>query len=349
MKLAQRQKLFQKPSREFRGKPFWSWNGKLEEKELKRQIDIMKEMGFGGFFMHSRTGLETEYLGEDWFHLINSCAEYGSKKGMETWLYDEDRWPSGSAGGMVTKEPQYRAMFLEMNQFSSGEWNDFLRTTDTAAVFACRIRDGIFTGKRRLYEGDVPQEEETVLEFRTRYSACNDNYNGFCYVNTMNREAIDKYIESTHEKYRKNCGDRLGTEIQGIFTDEPHRGGVFTNFAEGEENAVPYTPAFLKSLKSASATACPTISPNYSCAEKKRNFPKSQETISNSHSSCFWNASPSRFPTGAERTNLFSPVTYYMRIPSAARLSCRAHLCVSMNIWTILVWICLPRATNATG
>ena len=38
-----------------------------------------------------------------------------------------------------------------------------------------------------------------------------------------------------------------------------------------------------------------------------------------------------------------------MRIPSAARLSCRAHLCVSMNIWTILVWICLPRATNATG
>lgn len=80
MKLAQRQKLFQKPSREFRGKPFWSWNGKLEEKELKRQIDIMKEMGFGGFFMHSRTGLETEYLGEDWFHLINSCAEYGSKK-----------------------------------------------------------------------------------------------------------------------------------------------------------------------------------------------------------------------------------------------------------------------------
>ncbi|MSS89516.1 MULTISPECIES: hypothetical protein [Eisenbergiella] len=249
MKLAQRQKLFQKPSREFRGKPFWSWNGKLEEKELKRQIDIMKEMGFGGFFMHSRTGLETEYLGEDWFHLINSCAEYGSKKGMETWLYDEDRWPSGSAGGMVTKEPQYRAMFLEMNQFSSGEWNDFLRTTDTAAVFACRIRDGIFTGKRRLYEGDVPQEEETVLEFRTRYSACNDNYNGFCYVNTMNREAIDKYIESTHEKYRKNCGDRLGTEIQGIFTDEPHRGGVFTNFAEGEENAVPYTPGLFEEFE----------------------------------------------------------------------------------------------------
>ncbi|MFR9233929.1 MAG: hypothetical protein ACLVLH_13395 [Eisenbergiella massiliensis] len=53
MKLLERQRLFQKPSREYRGKPFWSWNGKLEEKELKR-INVMKGMGFGGFFMHSR-------------------------------------------------------------------------------------------------------------------------------------------------------------------------------------------------------------------------------------------------------------------------------------------------------
>ena len=154
MKLLERQRLFQKPSREYRGKPFWSWNGKLEEKELKRQINVMKEMGFGGFFMHSRTGLETEYLGEDWFRLINRCADYGNKKGLETWLYDEDRWPSGSAGGMVTREPRYRAMFLEMNQFSPQDWKDSLRTADTAAVFACRIKDGIFSSKRRLSEGE---------------------------------------------------------------------------------------------------------------------------------------------------------------------------------------------------
>ena len=48
------------PGAEYRGKPFWSWNGALEEEELLRQIDVMKEMGFGGYFMHSRTGLITE-------------------------------------------------------------------------------------------------------------------------------------------------------------------------------------------------------------------------------------------------------------------------------------------------
>ena len=104
MDLSERQKLFENPTAEYRGKPFWSWNGRLEEAELCRQIDIIKEMGFGGYFMHSRTGLETEYLGEEWFELTNKCADYGHKAGMESWLYDEDRWPSGSAGGMVTKE-----------------------------------------------------------------------------------------------------------------------------------------------------------------------------------------------------------------------------------------------------
>jgi arylsulfatase A-like enzyme len=55
---------------------------------LIRQIYVMQEMGFGGFFMHSRTGLATEYLGPEWFDLINACADEAEKLGMEAWLYD---------------------------------------------------------------------------------------------------------------------------------------------------------------------------------------------------------------------------------------------------------------------
>ena len=60
------------PEAAYRGKPFWSWNGELAEEELLRQVGYMKEMGFGGFFMHSRTGLITEYLGEEWFRFIRN-------------------------------------------------------------------------------------------------------------------------------------------------------------------------------------------------------------------------------------------------------------------------------------
>ena len=89
---------FKSPGVYYRGKPFWSWNGKLEKDELLRQVDVLKEMGFGGYFMHSRTGLVTEYLGEEWFELVNAVADKGEKLGLENWLYDEDRWPSGTAG-----------------------------------------------------------------------------------------------------------------------------------------------------------------------------------------------------------------------------------------------------------
>jgi len=40
------------------------------------------------------------------------CADEAQKLGMEAWLYDEDRWPSGIAGGMVTKEKKFRLQFL---------------------------------------------------------------------------------------------------------------------------------------------------------------------------------------------------------------------------------------------
>ncbi|MBO5149958.1 MAG: hypothetical protein J6B66_06980, partial [Anaerotignum sp.] len=61
--------IFKAPGCAWRGKPFWSWNGELREDEVRRQINIMKEMGLGGYFMHSRAGLITEYLGDEWFSL----------------------------------------------------------------------------------------------------------------------------------------------------------------------------------------------------------------------------------------------------------------------------------------
>ena len=93
------QTAFKNADTPYRSKPFWAWNGKLEEKELKYQLQIFKEMGMGGAFFHSRTGLITEYLGEEWFSLVNACADECERQGMEGWLYDEDRWPSGTAGG----------------------------------------------------------------------------------------------------------------------------------------------------------------------------------------------------------------------------------------------------------
>ena len=102
--------LFQKPTAEYRGAPFWGWNGQLKKSQLMRQIQQLKEMGFGGFHMHSRTGLATPYLSDEFMEMIRSCCEKAEQEEMLAWLYDEDRWSSGPAGGIVTKNKQFRRL-----------------------------------------------------------------------------------------------------------------------------------------------------------------------------------------------------------------------------------------------
>ena len=89
--------LFRSPTSEYRAAPFWAWNCKLEEKELLRQIDVFHRMGFGGFHMHVRTGMDTEYLSDEFMQLIRACTDKAKGEKMLAWLYDEDRWPSGAA------------------------------------------------------------------------------------------------------------------------------------------------------------------------------------------------------------------------------------------------------------
>ena len=74
--------LFKSPTAEYRGTPFWSWNCNLNEKELLRQIDELKQMGFGGFHMHCRAGMSTEYLSDEFMKLIKSCVKKAKKEDM---------------------------------------------------------------------------------------------------------------------------------------------------------------------------------------------------------------------------------------------------------------------------
>jgi hypothetical protein len=100
---------FRNPGKQYRPSPFWSWNDLLDPEELKRQVREFADKGFGGYFMHSRVGLVTPYLSEEWMRCIAACLEQGKISGTESWLYDEDKWPSGFAGGKVpAKGDEYR-------------------------------------------------------------------------------------------------------------------------------------------------------------------------------------------------------------------------------------------------
>lgn len=229
-------KNFRDPPAELRARPFWSLNGSLEEGELKRQISVMREMGFGGAYLHSRTGLSTEYLSKEWFRLMNVCADELERLGMTAYLYDEDRYPSGVAGGYVPMHSDFRGKYLTVRIVSS---DDYAVQEGDVGAFLVR-----FTGERLRSYRPYAGEKGQVAVFSVREREPQDVYNGYPYFDALKKAATEEFLHITLDRYAEEMGDRLGRSVRGVFTDEPNRGAVFNGFAHigpDAERRAPYT------------------------------------------------------------------------------------------------------------
>lgn len=223
--------LFENPTSEYRGTPFWAWNCKLTPDLLIRQIRYLKEMGFGGFHMHSRTGMATPYLGDEFMELIKTCVETAKSEKMLAWLYDEDRWPSGAAGGLVTKNPAYRARYLLFTPYPYGG-NQARQGSIQSASMGKRMENGTFLAKYEIHLDEAgclaayrmleeQESGENVWYAYLEIAGESPWYNNQTYVNTLDKEAIDEFIRITYEAYKKAVGEDFGEVIPAIFTDEP--------------------------------------------------------------------------------------------------------------------------------
>ena len=245
--------LFQNPTSEYRGTPFWAWNCKLEKEELERQIEVLKEMGFGGFHMHSRAGMATTYLSEEFMNLVKACRDKAEKEQMLAWLYDEDRWPSGAAGGYVTKNKAFRQKILV---FSENPVEFYPKEEAVAnglpyllAVFDATLENGRLKAYRQIGEN-----ESAVGVKRYAYVIAAGNsgwYNGQAYVDTMSNEAMQKFIDITYESYKDAVGESFGDVVPAIFTDEPQvMRKCSLPYAEGHHDGLmPWTTDFNETYK----------------------------------------------------------------------------------------------------
>ena len=200
------------PGASYRAAPFWSWNDILDEKELCRQIDLMKQGGWGGFFMHARVGLKTRYLGRKWFTCIRACIKKAHQIGMVPYLYDEDCWPSGYAGGRVPlASPKYRSKSLICVENARS-----LPATATE-LKAFDLNCGPNADSKNYIES----ENGAVRICCMTAPMGNTGLKGYCYVDFLRKESIKKFLATTHEMYRKQLDKKLFSSAKAIFTDEP--------------------------------------------------------------------------------------------------------------------------------
>ena len=260
--------LFRTPTCEYRGTPFWAWNGKLNSETLQEQITMFQQMGLGGFHMHVRTGMDSPYLNEEFMGYISECVERARKDHMRAYLYDEDRWPSGSCGGQVTKgHPEYAAKNLLLTTIPYAE--DGSRTVVGPVAARGRAGHRFENGQLLAVYDVVLNGDGTLKSYRmieekqeaegTKWYAYLEHgiddpwFNDAPYIDTLSNESIQKFLESTHEVYYERFKEDFGDLIPSIFTDEPQFCMKNTlGFAKEEKDVfLPWTTDFSKTYEEA--------------------------------------------------------------------------------------------------
>jgi hypothetical protein len=186
------QSAFKAPASTYRSVPFYSLNDDLDPAEVDRQLHLFKEGGFGGTFLHSRIGLLTEYLSDTWFNVMAAGVKSSQDLNIDAWFYDEDKWPSGFAGGIVPlKDQAYQARSLaRVKKDQPVNAPDTVLFEDAGFKYVCHVNP----------LGDPW-------------------FNGTSWVDLMNPDMVKAFIDCSYVPYAQKFGGK--PHVLGIFTDEP--------------------------------------------------------------------------------------------------------------------------------
>ena len=84
--------------------PLLAITGRPTEAEARARVSALHAQGMQSFLIYARSGLQLEYMGEDWLKLCEWLCDEAERRGMKVWLYDEYNWPSGTCRGRVPSE-----------------------------------------------------------------------------------------------------------------------------------------------------------------------------------------------------------------------------------------------------
>lgn len=172
-----------------------------DEATLRQRMEWLKATGIGGLV--ANVSFHDYLRSEDQWRIFLTGLKVSEELGLVFWLYDEEGYPSGAAGGLVLEHnPNFEAVGL-------------VRRVDTDGKPRYEVQ--------RMYEG----------------THCTENvYKKRRYINLLNPQAVRTFISVTHDAYAQRIKD-LGKRVHAIFTDEP---SLMTTYIKPSENALPALP-----------------------------------------------------------------------------------------------------------
>ena len=240
----------------------WGWGDRLIPEEIVYQIEQFKKGGINEFFIHSGWTMEDEvYMSEQFMDKIQLASETAEKLGMHYSVYDECAWSSGVCGGQLIEQyPEYRMRIMRWFKqavVSGGPAEIWYRgeVLGVQVQYAdkARQREDI-TDKVKIEVFGNNEGGRVIWTNDNCCSAimwvfCKDYMDGLAaacqwrsdatfvkgFTDTLNPAAVRKFFEMNNEKYKARPGDKFGTHIRRLFTDETPLG------ARGDNTMRPFS------------------------------------------------------------------------------------------------------------
>ena len=209
----------------------WYWPQHPEPETISDELGELEKLGIGGVcLLPQAPGMK--YLSPEFWQTVKLTVEEAVRRNYRIWLYDENGFPSGTAGGDVAAHrPEVLVTGLEYNEEPPAAGGKLIATVDGAA-WVQRTGDPI--------EG-IESEETRSSGFEHPLT------------NLMDANGGREFISSTYEGYARTIGSHFGKEIEAIFTDEPslHVAGwwEFGQKAEDHRPLFPWVEGFLEYFK----------------------------------------------------------------------------------------------------
>jgi len=215
--------LFTCPPRQYSSGPLWVWNDMLTDQQIIGTLNDLAGQKVRQVFVHPRPGLMTPYLSSEWFRLWKVALKQAELLDMNVWIYDENSYPSGFAGGFVPDTmPESRGRGLVIKQQQSFDKLD----SGFLAVFR-RTKSGYENISAMLRSGTrLPKDDYLAVSVKRARSL--PWYGGKSYVDLLYPGVTEKFLSITMDAYTRQLGRYYGGRVPGVFTDEPHINPVDT-------------------------------------------------------------------------------------------------------------------------
>lgn len=212
-------------ARRLTGPLFWL-HGDESRERLEMYVEKVAEGGNGCFTAESRP--HNDWLGEGWFRDLGICLEAAKRHNLDMWIFDEEWWPSGEAGGRVP--PQHASKKLEVAVFESTE--DLSASVENlVAVIGGQVKNGAWDGgtladlTRDFSDGKIDTALGNGFQIAVFTWTLGPKRGERYLLDGASQAAVDWYLETVYQPHYDHFAEDFGPVIKGFFYDEPETFG----------------------------------------------------------------------------------------------------------------------------